>query len=72
MTRLGMVVLGLTAAATAIALAVGLAVAPSQETTPAAGLTPAQMAELKSAPPPGLARTASVQSQPAAVAVVVA
>jgi len=52
MTRLGMVVLGLTAAATAIALGVGLVVAPSQETTPAAALTPAQVAELKPSPGP--------------------
>jgi len=49
MTRLGMVVLGLTALAAGIAVAVGVAIAPSQESTPME-LTPAQVAELRSKP----------------------
>ena len=57
MTRLGMVVLGLTAAAAAIALAVGIAIGPSQESAPVQ-LTPAQVAELRSTPVPGKARSA--------------
>jgi hypothetical protein len=63
MTRLGMVVLGLTAAATAIALGVGIAVAPSQETTPATALTPAQMAEMKSSPVPAKVRPAPLDDE---------
>lgn len=45
MTRLGMVVLGLVAMATAIAVAVGVATGPSQQAV-SAELTPAQVAEL--------------------------
>ncbi|MFL5312808.1 MAG: hypothetical protein ACJ79H_20445 [Myxococcales bacterium] len=57
MTRLGMVVLGLTALAAAIAVAVGIAIAPSQESSPVE-LTPAQVAELRSTPAVRNARTA--------------
>ena len=57
MTRLGMVVLGITAVAAAIAIAAGVATSgPSQEAvTPA--LTPAQMAELRSSPAPAKVRS---------------
>ena len=55
MTRLGMVVLGITAVAAAIAIAAGVATGPSQEAVPAA-LTPAQMAELRTSPAPAKAR----------------
>jgi hypothetical protein len=58
MTRLGMVVLGLTALAAAIATAVGIAIAPSQESTPVE-LTPAQVAELRSKPAEPKARAAA-------------
>lgn len=52
MTRLGMVVLGITAVAAAIAIAAGVATSgPSQEAV-APALTPAQMAELRSSPEP--------------------
>jgi len=57
MTRLGMVVLGLTAVAAAIAVAVGIAIAPSQESAPME-LTPAQVAELRSTQAATKARTA--------------
>jgi hypothetical protein len=55
MTRLGMVMLGVTAAAAAIAVAVGMAIGPSQEAAPVE-LTPAQVAELRSTPPTAKAR----------------
>jgi hypothetical protein len=58
MTRLGMVVLGITAAAAAIAIAAGVAIRPSQQTVPAE-LTPAQMAELRSSPAPAKVRAPS-------------
>ena len=55
MTRLGMVVLGITAVAAAIAIAAGVATGgPSQE---AVALTPAQMAELRSSPAPAKVRS---------------
>jgi hypothetical protein len=57
MTRLGMVVLGLTAVAAAIAVAVGVAIGPSQESTPME-LTPAQVADLRSTPAAPNARAA--------------
>jgi hypothetical protein len=63
MTRLGMVVLGLTAAAAAIAVGVGIAVGPSQETTAAATLTPAQVAEMKTSPAPSKVRPPSVDDE---------
>jgi hypothetical protein len=57
MTRLGMVVLGITAVAAAIAIAAGVATSgPSQEAVPQA-LTPSQMAELRSSPAPAKARS---------------
>ena len=56
MTRLGMVVLGLMATAAAIAVAVGVATGPSEQAVPAE-LTPAQVAELRSTPPPSKVRT---------------
>ncbi len=58
MTRLGMVVLGITAAAAAIAIAAGIATGPSQHAVPAE-LTPAQMAELRSSPAPAKVRAPS-------------
>lgn len=56
MTRLGMVVLGITAVAAAIAIAAGVATSPSQEAV-APALTPAQMAELRSSPAPAKVRS---------------
>ncbi len=55
MTRLGMVVLGLVATAAAIAVAVGVATGPSQQAV-SVELTPAQVAELHSAPTPAKVR----------------
>ena len=56
MTRLGMVMLGVTAAAAAIAVAVGIAIGPSQEAVAPVELTPAQVAELRSMPGAAKAR----------------
>jgi len=57
MTRLGMVVLGITAVAAAIAIAAGVATSgPSQEAV-APALTPAQVAELRSSPAPAKVRS---------------
>ncbi|HKC58886.1 MAG TPA: hypothetical protein VKB92_02275 [Myxococcales bacterium] len=58
MTRLGMVVLGITAAAAAIAIAAGVATGPSQQAVPVE-LTPAQMAELRTSPAPAKMGVAS-------------
>ena len=55
MTRLGMVVLGITAVAAAIAIAAGVATGGSSQE--AVALTPAQMAELRSSPAPAKVRS---------------